>query len=132
MTAWFEPMFVSGRIIDLILLLVVAEAALLAWLGPRAGRESLFTGIAPTLVSGALLLLAVRAALSGLWWGWVALILTLALISHGIDLALRWRKAGRTDPNNGSWPNTAANPPAAHRFNAHAAQSGNLSVTAST
>ena len=102
MTAWFEPMFVSGRIIDLILLLVVAEAALLAWLGPRARRESLFTGIAPTLVSGALLLLAVRAALSGLWWGWVALILTLALISHGIDLALRWRKAGRIDPNIGS------------------------------
>ena len=86
-------MFVSGRMIDLILLLVVAEAALLAWLGPRARRESLFTGIAPTLVSGALLLLAVRAALSGLWWGWVALILTLALISHGIDgsaLAQSW------------------------------------------
>lgn len=92
MTIWFEALFASGRIIDLILLLVAAEAAFVAWLGPRVGRERLFTNIAPTLVSGALLLLSVRAALVGLWWGWIALILTLALISHGIDLALRWRK----------------------------------------
>jgi hypothetical protein len=102
MDTWFSPLFASGRIIDLILLLVAAEAALLAWLGPRAGRESLFTDIAPTLVSGALLLLTVRVALIGAWWGWIALILTLALISHGIELALRWRKAGRIDPNIGS------------------------------
>jgi hypothetical protein len=102
---WFEPLFASGRIIDWIVLMVAAEAALLAWLGRHSGRASLFADVAPTLVSGALLLLTVRAALSGAWWGWIALILTLALLSHGVDLLLRWRKAGRHDPNNDSWPN---------------------------
>jgi hypothetical protein len=100
MNDWFEPLFASGRIIDLILLMVAAEAALLAWLGRRSGRASLFADVAPTLVSGALLLLTVRAALAGAWWGWIALILTLALLSHGVDLFLRWRKAGgQSEPN---------------------------------
>jgi hypothetical protein len=96
MTDWFAPLFASGRIIDLILVLVAAEAALLAWLAPRGGRPALFASIAPTLVSGALLLVTVRAALAGLWWGWIALLLTLALVSHGIDLALRWRNNAST------------------------------------
>ena len=96
---WFEAWFASGRIIDLILLVVAAEAALLAWLGRRGGRPSLFTDVAPTLVAGTLLLLTVRAALAGAWWGWIALILTLALISHGVDLLSRWRKAGRVASN---------------------------------
>ena len=108
MNAWFGQLFVSGRIIDVILLMVAAEAALLAWLGRRSGRASLFADVAPTLVSGALLLLTVRAALGGAWWGWIALILTLALLSHSVDLLLRWRKVGRTDPNNNSWPNNGS------------------------
>ncbi|MGB5833498.1 MAG: hypothetical protein WBG92_16085 [Thiohalocapsa sp.] len=92
MNAWFEPLFTSGRIIDLILLLVAVEAVLLAWLSRHYGREQLFADIAPTLVSGALLLLTVRAALADVWWGWIALILALALMSHLADLALRWRR----------------------------------------
>jgi len=105
---WLEPLFASGRIIDLILLMVAAEAALLAWLDRRNGRASLFADVAPTLVSGALLLLTVRAALGGAWWGWIALILTLALLSHSVDLVLRWRKASRTDPNNNKRPNNGS------------------------
>lgn len=92
MDTLFEALFSSGRIIDLILLLVVAEAVLLAWVGRRGQQAGLFASIAPTLISGALLLLTVRAALAGLWWGWIASFLTLALISHVVDLALRWRR----------------------------------------
>jgi len=95
MNALFEALYASGHIIDLILPLIVAEAALLAWIGPRTGRPQLFRDTAPTLVSGALLLLTVRAALTGAWWGWTAAALTLALVSHIIDLGLRWRRAGR-------------------------------------
>jgi hypothetical protein len=102
MMDWFEPLFASGKIIDLILLMVAAEAAWLAWLARRGGRASLFADVAPTLVSGALLLLTVRAALAGAWWGWIASLLTLALLSHGVDLLLRWHKADRVDPNNDS------------------------------
>ncbi|HCS90857.1 MAG: hypothetical protein N838_26730 [Thiohalocapsa sp. PB-PSB1] len=100
MNDWFAPLFASGTIIDFILLLVAAEAALLAWLAPRGGRPRLFARIAPTLVSGALLLVTVRAALAGLWWGWIALFLTLALVSHSIDLALRWHNEASTTSRN--------------------------------
>lgn len=92
MSDTFEHLFASGRVIDLILLMVAAEAILIGWLRRRIGRGPALADIGPTLVSGALLLLTVRAALTGSWWGWIALILTLALVSHLIDLALRWRR----------------------------------------
>jgi hypothetical protein len=88
----FEHLFTNGRIIDLILLMVAAEAILISWLHQRSGRGPALAEIGPTLISGALLLLTVRVALTGAWWGWIALILTLALVSHLIDLALRWRR----------------------------------------
>jgi hypothetical protein len=94
MESLLEPLFSSGRIIELILLLVLVEAALLAWASHRAGRNDLFAGVAPTLISGALLLLTIRAALLGAWWGWIATTLILALLSHIVDLALRWRSGG--------------------------------------
>jgi hypothetical protein len=92
MSNTFAQLFASGRIIDLILLMVAAEAVLIAWLHRRTKRRPTLADIGPTLVSGALLLLTIRAALTGSWWGWIALILTLALVSHLIDLALRWRR----------------------------------------
>jgi hypothetical protein len=81
----------SGRLIDLVLLLLAGEvAALLWWWRRRRG------GIAPpdlcyNAAAGALLLLAVRAALTGsrellpLW-------LCAALVAHLLDLARRWRR----------------------------------------
>jgi hypothetical protein len=44
------------------------------------------------LASGALLLLALRAAIADTWWGWIALPLSLALVTHIIDLGQRWRR----------------------------------------
>jgi len=72
------------RVIDAILLLVVLEALVVV----RQGR----LGILPTLLSGAALLLAVRAALAG--WGEeaIALALLVAGVAHAIDLWLRWRE----------------------------------------
>jgi hypothetical protein len=35
-------------------------------------------------------MLALRAAIADLWWGWIAAPLTLALVTHVIDLARRW------------------------------------------
>ena len=84
-------LFASGRIIDLILLLVAAEAGLL-WLYARRGQGPAFVALAPTLASGALLLLALRAAIADTWWGWIALPLSLALVTHIIDLGQRWRR----------------------------------------
>jgi hypothetical protein len=84
-------LFASGRIVDVILALTLAEAVgLVAW-HRRTGR-----GVAPAdflgnLLSGVCLLLALRAGLAGAWWGWIALALLAALAAHMADLARRWR-----------------------------------------
>lgn len=88
--------FRSGLIIDLIILLVLAEAALLWWLRRRRQRGPGLGPVWPTLVSGVLLLLVARAALTQAWWGWTALLLALAGLSHVLDLALR--AASRSRP----------------------------------
>ena len=86
--AWF----VSPRLIDLILLLTLAEAfALMVW--PRT--ESSASGrraIGWMLLPGIFLMLALRAALAGEPWPWVPAALTGALISHLFDLRGRLRR----------------------------------------
>ncbi|GAC1620639.1 MAG: hypothetical protein NVS9B10_02580 [Nevskia sp.] len=82
--------FVSGRIVDLILLLMLAEGVLL-WIWHRRTAS----GVAPAdllvnLASGMSLLLALRAALLGLSWSWIAVALTAALFCHLADLRRRW------------------------------------------
>jgi len=81
----------SGRIVDLILVLMAAEAVGLILYRRATGR-----GIAPldlivNLAAGACLLLAVRAALGGAGWGWIAASLAAALAAHLADLGRRWR-----------------------------------------
>jgi hypothetical protein len=82
----------SGLLIDLIILLVFAEALLLRWLERRLRRGPGLGAVWPTLVSGVLLLLVARAALTQAWWGWMALLLALAGLSHLLDLVLRARR----------------------------------------
>jgi hypothetical protein len=86
--------FTSGRIVDLILLLIVLEWLALVLLR-RAGRPAP-DGVLPYLASGAALLLALRAALAGAEWHWIALALLAAFITHLADLYQRWprRRAG--------------------------------------
>ncbi len=84
--------FRSGKIIDLILLLVVLEGAALYLWHQRTGR-----GIAPAaligfLGAGACLMLAVRAALTGAWWGVVGAWMAAAGAAHLFDLWWRWRR----------------------------------------
>lgn len=80
----------AERVVDLILVLVVLEAVLIALYHRATGR-----GVAPrdlvlTLLSGGCLLLALRLALSGAELVWVALALTGALLAHLADLYRRW------------------------------------------
>ena len=76
-------LFASGRIVDAILLLTAAEALMLLW----RGRADLFA----TLLAGFALLAALRLALAGAAWPWLALALLVALAAHLADLARRWR-----------------------------------------
>ncbi len=84
--------FRSGFIVDLIILLMLAEVPLLWWLRRRYGFGPGLRASWPTLVSGVLLLLVTRAALTQAWWGWLGLLLALAGLSHLLDLALRARQ----------------------------------------
>ena len=84
-------LFASGRIIDLILGLVVIEAAALALWRRRFGTGPAPGRLAANLASGCFLLLAVRAALVDAAWEWVALALLGSLLAHLADLYCRQR-----------------------------------------
>jgi hypothetical protein len=85
-------LFASGRIVDFVLLLVAAEAAALAWHSRRTGRGVPANEALAFLLSGACLLLALRAALAGRSWVWIAAPLAAAGVAHLVDLRLRWRR----------------------------------------
>jgi len=85
-----ESLYESGRVADLLLVLVAVEAAGLVWLHRRVGRPGLPWGILLNLLTGAALVFALGAALRGLDWTWVAVGLLAALAGHLGDLALRW------------------------------------------
>jgi len=86
-----SELFASGRVVDLILVLVAAEALLLWWRHRRGGRAPDPGDVASNLAAGVCLLLALRGALVGAWWGWIALCLSSALLAHAADLARRAR-----------------------------------------
>jgi hypothetical protein len=86
-------LFASGRLIDLILGLVLVEAAVLTVFHRRTGKGVAPRDLVGLLLAGGFLLLAVRAALVGAAWVWVGLWLTLALLAHLADLTMRWRSS---------------------------------------
>lgn len=81
-------LFASGRSVDIVLLVIVIE---LLWMVTRGGwrvRDALLR-----LGPGALMLIALRSALIGLQWPWIALPLLLSFPVHLADLA--WSTAAR-------------------------------------
>lgn len=84
-----SALFDSGRVVDLILALMaleaVALAVLLGWRGVR------LAGVLVNLAAGAGMLLALRGALVGAGWPWIALALAGSLLAHVVELALRAR-----------------------------------------
>lgn len=84
-------LFASGRIIDIILILVIAEALVL-WLYRRmTGRGVALSSVALNLISGFCLMLALRAALVDASWVWISLWLTAALAAHVADIVRQLR-----------------------------------------
>lgn len=79
--------------VDAALVLLAAEAAVLALRHRRTGGGPRLRDVAPTLLAGAGLLAALRAALGGAGAGAIALCLLAALLAHILDLRQRWRGA---------------------------------------
>ncbi len=88
-------LFSSGRIIDLILGLVVAEGFALLLYRRFTGNGIRGLDLLAMLVPGVCLMLALRAALTGLSWPWTASALLASLLAHGVDLSRRWNRAPR-------------------------------------
>jgi hypothetical protein len=85
-----QALFDSGRIFDLILLLLGLECAGLALLRALTGRGPALRDMLPTLLSGAFLLVAMRAAQADAGLPWIGASLLAALCAHLIDLSRRW------------------------------------------
>ena len=101
-------LFANGRVVDLVLALMAIEGALLLGYWARTRRGVAPKDIAVNLLAGACLLLALRAALVGAAWGWVALCLAAALVAHLTDLRRRFESAGDASVSVGAPGRTTA------------------------
>lgn len=101
-----SELFVSGRVADLVLAVMLVEALGLVAIHRRTGRGLPPAAVLLNLAAGAALLLALRGALVGAGWGWIALALTGALVAHLADLRQRWSGTGlgRTRLSEGTTP----------------------------
>lgn len=84
-------LFASGRIVDLIIALIVVEAAALVALRRTRRRGPDVASVIAMLVPGVFLLLALRAALTAAPWTTISLWLAAALVAHIADVAHRMR-----------------------------------------
>ncbi len=90
--ALLGELFATGRIVDIILVLVVMEGLAL-WLWHRRTGRGLATGdILACLLPGACVFVALRLALVDTPWPWIALCLAAALAAHLTDVGRRLRR----------------------------------------
>jgi hypothetical protein len=83
-----DAFFASGRAADLIALVIVLEGAWL-WVRARRRTASTLADIVFTLGPGLCLVLALRAALTGEHWLWIAAPLAASLPLHLLDVQRR-------------------------------------------
>jgi hypothetical protein len=87
-----SELFASGAFVDMVLIFLLAEA--IAVIGYWRWRKR---GIAPAdflpgLISGALMMLALRVVIAGTGWLAPTLCLLAAGAAHLVDLVRRWRR----------------------------------------
>lgn len=92
--AAIDELFASGRVFDIVLIVLLAEAVVLSALWFLTGRGVSPAQMLPFLVSGAALVAAFRAAGLGAPWPVVGGFLALALCAHTFELFGRWRPRG--------------------------------------
>lgn len=85
--------FDNGSLLLAIVVLIALEGLGLYWLEQRGRSPLRLREVLGNLVSGAALMLAVRAALLDQSWTVVATWLLCALLAHVTDLLVRWRRS---------------------------------------
>jgi hypothetical protein len=86
-----EWLISSGRIADVILVVVACEAIVTLWVIGRSSGLAACRGPLAGLAAGASLILALRAALTGAGWPFVALFLSFGFVSHIAEVMWRTR-----------------------------------------
>jgi hypothetical protein len=86
-----EEFFASGRAVDLVLLVLAAEALWLKY------RGWLWLDIIAALLPAVLMMIALRAALTGMEWRFISLPLALAFPAHLYDLKRRRLRANSAE-----------------------------------
>ncbi|MFP4081040.1 MAG: hypothetical protein ACLFMW_03130 [Ectothiorhodospira sp.] len=81
--------FASGHVVDFVLMLMAMEGGWLLGRHRRTGRGPALPAVLALLLPGVALLLALRVALTGGGWPWIAFWLSVALVAHLIDLRNR-------------------------------------------
>jgi hypothetical protein len=84
-------LFANGRLIDLVLIVVAVEAAVLLLVWRYAKRGIAPGDLLPNLCAGAFLLLALRVTIGGGGWMVACGCLAAAGLAHLIDVHRRWR-----------------------------------------
>ncbi|MBG6078596.1 hypothetical protein [Rubrivivax gelatinosus] len=79
-------------LVDLVIAVTLLEALVLWIWHARTGRGLAPRDFVANLCAGLALMLAVRAALAGAAWTWVAAGLAAAGVAHLLDLRRRWRR----------------------------------------
>lgn len=83
-------LFESGAIADIVIAVMAAEAIVLIALRSRI-RHVHISDVAGMLAAGIFLVLALRAALTGAGWQWIAVFLATAFAAHLLDLRRQLR-----------------------------------------
>jgi hypothetical protein len=87
-----EALIQSGRVADLVLICLAAEALVLLMRRRLTGRGPGAADVAAIILPGVFLALALRFALAGPAWPWVPVALAGALAAHLYDLGRRLRR----------------------------------------
>ena len=85
-------MLASQTLVDVAIAITVLEAIVLWILGRRSGGGIATRALLANVGAGLFLMLAVRAALVGAAWPWLAALFAAAGASHVADLVTRWRR----------------------------------------
>ena len=86
-----SELFASGTVVDVVLIFLLVEAIAVIgyWLWRKRGIAP--ADFLPGMISGALMLLALRAVLAGAGWMVPTLCLMAAGGAHLVDVLRRWR-----------------------------------------
>jgi len=87
----FAAFFASGQVADLMVAVLLVEALVLLGFWRLTGRGLPPRSVLALVLPGVFFALALRAALTGAWWGFVSLAMTAAFFAHAWDVWRRWR-----------------------------------------